>query len=185
MVRAILEKKKSQTRRLVKGLALDWLEPEGFTPEYVALPENRLCPYGNAGDRLWVREGCEIGFDGSGKPIMATFPDADGWQDTSQGFVLHPQAPAGAERWCLSWRRRPSIFMPRWASRLTLEVTEVRVQRLREITDEDARAEGVRDDGARDHVGPFSVLWSAINGKRAAWASDPWVWAISFRRAAA
>lgn len=112
------------------------------------------------------------------------------------------------ERWASSeaysdWLRafwtksRPSIFMPRWASRITLEVTEVRVQRLHDISEDDAKAEGVErlqhvaDDqpllsggtaGDRPHVLAFSVLWDDINGERASWASNPWVWCVSFRR---
>jgi hypothetical protein len=82
--------------------------------------------------------------------------------------------------------------MPRWASRITLEITDVCVQRLQEISEEDARAEGI---GALDavasggnellhgtHRGAFVELWDSINGKRAAWASNPWVWTLTFRR---
>jgi hypothetical protein len=87
--------------------------------------------------------------------------------------------------------------MPRWASRITLEVTEVRVQRLQEISEKDAKAEGVpRDTEPCDHIrhacadigcmGPtyrssFCELWGQINGERAPWASNPWVWAITFK----
>lgn len=100
---------------------------------------------------------------------------------------------------------RPSIFMPRWASRLTLEVTDVRVERLQDITEEDARAEGIRpfpfrpDDGFPVCYGyavedlktnlfdPTAVraydrLWDSINLKRAPWDSNPWVWVVSFKR---
>jgi hypothetical protein len=94
-------------------------------------------------------------------------------------------------------RWRPSIFMPRWASRITLEVTEVRVQRLQEVTEDDALAEGVEPlkhiapdqplltggtAGEQPHRLAFSVLWDSINGERASWVSNPWVWAVSFRR---
>lgn len=78
---------------------------------------------------------------------------------------------------------RASIHMPRWASRLTLEVTEVRVQRLREISEEDVLAEGVTAADDPDVTREaFRFLWDAINGKRAPWESNPWVWAISFRK---
>jgi hypothetical protein len=99
----------------------------------------------------------------------------------------------------LGWK--PSIFMPRWASRIDLEVTGVRVERLQEITEDDARAEGVSlFDRKYMHIGPdqrlttgeiwrdapyrasFAVLWDEINGDRALWESNPWVWVVSFKR---
>lgn len=180
-VRAILEGRKTQTRRIVKGCALKWLGPSMFVPEYVANPENSLCPYGVPGDRLWVREAFRQG-DGS----MSVHYRAD------------PDEVSGGP-----WR--PSIHMPRWASRLTLEIMEVRVQRLQEISEEDARAEGVQalplqgpyagrwwtadvSAGLRLHgrsaEQAFNLAWESINWKRAPWASNPWVWAIAFRKAA-
>jgi len=82
---------------------------------------------------------------------------------------------------------RPSIFMPRWASRITLEIEDVRVQRLQDISERDARAEGMLPAGANPaHYKPardlFRRLWNDINEDRAPWSSNPWVWAISFRR---
>lgn len=102
---------------------------------------------------------------------------------------------AKSEHW------RPSIYMPRWASRITLEVTEVRVERLQDISEEDAQAEGVErcdgfplslgypageDDGKcvlyPSAVRAFSVLWDSLNHERAPWRSNPWVWVIRFKR---
>ena len=87
------------------------------------------------------------------------------------------------------WSWRSPIQMPRWASRITLEITEVRVQRLQEISEEDARAEGIRSaaNGATVLLGStpieaFAALWDSVNAKRAPWASNPWAWAISFAR---
>ncbi len=93
--------------------------------------------------------------------------------------------------------KRPSIHMPRWASRLILEVVNVRVERLQEITEEDARAEGIIDGGCLncgesepcgcDNPNPdardtFIYLWNSINGKKHPWTSNPWVWVIQFKR---
>lgn len=125
MVRAILDGTKTQTRRAVKGRALEWLmSPICFAPEYVAMPENEACPYGFAGDALWVRETwARDDEDGTlmyradlGRDVCA-----DAWE---QGRI------EGVPR----YRWRPSIHMPRQASRLTLEVTGVRVERLPELT---------------------------------------------------
>jgi hypothetical protein len=82
---------------------------------------------------------------------------------------------------------RPSIFMPRQLSRITLEVTAVRVERLQDITDNDAMAEGISEDdvlriGALWARDAFKALWDSINGKRAAWVSNPWVAVVTFRR---
>jgi hypothetical protein len=88
-----------------------------------------------------------------------------------------------------SLRWRPSIHMPRWASRITLEVAGVRVERLQEITPDDAIAEGVFGEGRYNTqpgmpypVATFAALWDSINDKRAPWASNPWVWVVEFRR---
>jgi hypothetical protein len=166
MVRAILDGQKTQTRRIVKP------QPsiEGQEPHLVR------CPYGVPGDRLWVRE--TWGEGGMTKPGDPASYAAD-WPD------------AGAIR---KWR--PSIHMPRWASRIDLEVTAVRVERLQAITEEDARAEGAAHRIARggdlsgalegetpiQHVAHFRDLWDSINGERTPWASNPWVWVVSFKR---
>lgn len=185
MARAILEGRKSVTRRVVKpqpvvGDGGCWYpEPPRKTAHRARHYANDahlrkglardFCPYGTPGDRLWVRET---------------------WGKLDMGSVCYraddePAVPADG-RW------RPSIHMPRWASRITLEVTEVRVQRLQEISEEDAKAEGVeavpfckagRPDGM-EHVEAFEGLWTDINGKRpgCSWDANPFVWVISFRR---
>jgi hypothetical protein len=131
------------------------------------------CPYGTIGDRLWVKETHHVrdaGYvDGTGRDIVYKADDEDfpyGWT--------------------------PSIHMPRWASRITLEITDIRVERLQDISEEDAKAEGVGAHGGwnADETeygvnarGPFSRLWDSINAKSYPWASNPWVWVIEFRRA--
>lgn len=211
MVRAILDGRKTQTRRVVKGEALRWLN-DGFTPEFVADYQNNLCRHGKAGERLWVREAWRIGAWNEDLPAVALdycdgprkewvgIPDPccdDGelfnrlWQqstddalaacakyDDDGNFKWDPgQSPC---RW------RPSIHMPRWASRITLEITDVRVERLKDISEKDAWAEGCEgfdDDvsGGKSGYCEYAELWEAINGK-GSWEPNPWVWVIEFRR---
>lgn len=173
MVRAILEGRKTHTRRIVKGMALDWLEAS--SPEYVADPEDHLCPLGAPGDRLWVRE---------------TWSSDD-------GKTAHYRADGETYNAGLPWR--PSIHMPRWASRITLEITGVRVERLQEITEEGAKAEGCSPCGFAQEValnpaggcsvtdlsgtsrGTFRMLWDSIYKGSKSWDANPWVWDIEFR----
>lgn len=173
---------------LLDGMGLAW-RPYGGSPD-VPWPKERIgevSPYGGPGDRLWVKETWQT----------CTTPDD---RDISQVVYAadHPSGRPGfaEDEWC--WR--PSIFMPRWASRLTLEVTSVHVERLQEITEEDAKAEGVQPyaaiapdqrvpgpgfEGARlgdqPHRLPFADLWDRINGRRAPWSSSPWVWCLAFK----
>lgn len=196
MVRAILREiaahgtGKTQTRRIppiVKGLTFADLEREGLREHdaYQAARHQVQEPRFQTGDRLWVREAWRVGrgYDGVSIKDIAPWPriwwDADDARDNCDAIGL---------------RLRPSIHMPRWASRLTLHVTDVRVQRLQEISEADARAEGVeRDsDGWRDYLMPetqccgnasesFGTLWDSLNAERAPWASNPWVVAVTFR----
>lgn len=163
MVRAILEGEKTQTRRIARLNASGRVAWKGHN-WHCDDPESRLaCPYGQPGDRLWVRE---TWADTMSDPPEAVYR-ADGER--------HPSS-------FLKWK--PSIFMPRWASRITLEVTGVRVERLQEISKADVIAEGI--DGLSDiHAGwhqPYAQLWDSINAKRAPWSSNPLVWVIEFKR---
>jgi hypothetical protein len=177
MVRAILEGRKTQTRRVIKGrIALKWLEPGMFLPSYVADPGNDLCPYGVPGDTLWVRETLTTSplWDGELRAIYA----ADGaWAWDLYNPCLWP------------WKRPtlPSIHMPRGLCRINLAVTSVRVQRVQDISEEDAIAEGVADLGiyaAYSVRDKFQAVWNDINAKRGySWESNPWVWAVTFERA--
>lgn len=187
MVRAILEGRKTQTRRVMKP------QPVGETPFFDRWArgdwDSRPFPYGRPGDHLWVRETwasvydcpelpcCE---DGSGKHRRTIYRATEPHEidNFACSFSCSHDEPG-----CASWR--PSIHMPRWASRLTLEVTGVRVERLQDISEEDARAEGLALEGLilpGHAAGCFSRLWDSINAKRASWASNPWVWVVSFRR---
>ena len=112
------------------------------------------CPYGQVGDRLWVRE---------------TF-----WNNGFKGTIgTHYKATCNLEK--PPWKWRPSIHMPRWASRITLEITEVRVERLNQMTEADVTKEGV------DNIVTFMLLWDRLNKKRGyEWKSNCWVWVITF-----
>ncbi|HHI1671682.1 TPA: hypothetical protein ACP4X1_000781 [Klebsiella quasipneumoniae] len=193
MVRAILDGRKTQTRRTVKpqpdedGLAKVTNGPWVDTSE-----RNYRCPFGAAGDRIWVRE--------TFCPVDDTQYGGEKWVDyraTPKFEESHPagwdSAPNDAE--ALKWR--PSIHMPRWASRILLEITDVRVERLNAISEEDATAEGVPPAGSLlpNYPGTFLTpkgdfatakvafqrLWESIYGAEN-WQANPWVWVIEFKR---
>jgi hypothetical protein len=202
MVRAILAGRKTQTRRVIKP------QPELRTgvwggPYLASTKKNhkvgsgdQSCPYGEPGARLWVRETWRTvkTYDHL-KPSDIPMGDAGRWPVvwTKTSFLYSDYI----EKYVGKWRR--SIFMPRWASRITLEVTDVRVERVQSITRNDAKAEGVSN---RWHWGPdrdpnlflrgtlnpyvanFSVLWDSINSKRGyGWDVNPWVWVVVFQKA--
>lgn len=173
MVRAILAGTKTQTRRIIQpagivkvheGIAYTdrWDEEEGH-----GWRRDVRCPYGVPGDHLWVKEAWTINNCG-GRVSLQESAWPDGWPVSSVRYCA-TDLPFSEDPRTYWWNRRPSIFMPRWASRILLEVTEVRVQRLQDITEEDAKAEG------------FGKLWREINGA-GCWETNPWVWAVSFRR---
>lgn len=205
MVRAILDGTKTQTRRVMNP------QPgESFHRDLLALyldgrwSERRPPPFGVPGDRLWVRETWAPHGARQPGPVMYAADGAiGGWLDdggggrfwSHHGWVSGYAAPEKEGRWYgKPTRWRPSIHMPRWASRLTLEVSGVRVERLHDISEEDARAEGcapwpprgamvgqqVRPgfDTARD---AFRALWEHINGP-GSWEANPWLWVVEFRR---
>lgn len=186
MVRAILEGRKTQTRRVVKPQPIgadywtrsDTVYPQGlFWPNRINSEPAFLKPrYGQPGDRLWVRETwAHVGCEDEGVPEHYVYR-ADGG-DYSDWESLEGEP----------FRWRPSIHMPRWASRLTLEITGVRVERLQEISETDAKAEGVEASGAVEmkdgspcYTLPFERLWERINGCDS-WAANPWVWVYEFQ----
>jgi len=174
---AVRRKASKGQREKTKGWQRSRYGSDG--PQWTESEVIGLCPYGLPGDRLWVRET---------------------WVSDQHGCV-HYRADPGSyvvlDSWTTHWR--PSIHMPRWASRITLEVTAVRVQRVQEISEEDAKAEGAMyvDGGEIGHSGwrhdfkdvfatakaSFSHLWQVLNGRRGfGWEANPWVWCISFRR---
>lgn len=187
MVRAILAGTKTQTRRVVKHKIIgpnpptgifdwhhprtdEWMGAHGGGIKFGLTNAARLCPYGQPGDRLWVREAFYVGVEGG--PIYRACID-QGLAD----FVDAVRKRYG-EKWV------PSIHMPRWASRILLEIVGVRVERLQDINEWDAIDEGV---GGDVKVAPcfaverYRALWESINGP-GSWDANPWVWVVEFKR---
>lgn len=224
LVRAILDGTKTKTRRLPRFQPAGGVRQSALSPTGLEDGHGRVlrCQHGAPGDHLWVRETWK-----SSTYSCAEDPQEDdhkcsehckqtyvyyratprvGYRpvpDKARITYLDESSPLEPRAWYESgWK--PSIHMPRWASRIDLEVTEVRVQRLQDITIEDAIAEGIPQtyghavmggfiDPERDKTEPhewdnrtsvenFAVLWDAINGDRASWESNPWVWVVEFKR---
>lgn len=209
-VRAILEGHKTQTRRVIKPQPnqrpLRATHPNNgrmcWYEAWFDEPDVLYCPYGQPGDRLWVREawwqhgGGTVSQEGEYRFIPDNYPGAQ-----VAYAADHKYAPA-TTYYYEGWAKRPSIFMPRWASRITLEITHVRVERLQDIREQDIRAEGVattcvyygdrcnssrcpeHERGYHTGVGEdFRRLWNEINAKRGySWDSNPFVWALEFKQ---
>ena len=200
MVRAILAARKTQTRRVVKP------QPEQSTSTLDGVSDrfqwkrvidtyrplwpsviSRFCPYGQPGDRLWVREMCRP----CAVPQCSDTAICVEYRASDYCKLGH-LATLSRKGW------RPSIFMPRWASRITLEIVGVRCERVNEISEADAHAEGADQEfrtvvyspaGVKDYHMPvsfrggFANLWDEINAKRGySWDSNPWVWVVEFKR---
>ena len=198
MVRAILAGRKTQTRRVVKGLGKRWplvnlrLVGGGQDTDYSGRFDDpyswgwpyaedgvhaplgswlEWCPYGKPGDSLWVREA---------------------WARTTvcgQPWIVYRTADTRTD-YGGPWK--PGIHMPRHACRLELEVTAVRVQRLQAISEDDAAAEGVEpllvppDGGSAPYAEGYRVLWDSLNDARGfGWIENPWVWVVEFKNSAA
>lgn len=197
-VRAILGGRKTQTRRVINrqpqktGLG-DWsyFKPNQIYAEYTFMSQAgmtrrlpKFCPYGYKGESLWVRETWNCSFadqevreqdaDPKTGECLVAFYKADD-EDDREGYFGDWYYP--------EWRS--PIFMPRWASRITLQITDVRVQQVQDITTADLRAEGMRNtvDYGPILYDQFARVWDSINAKRGyGWAKDPWVWVIEFTK---
>jgi hypothetical protein len=193
MIKAILERRKRQTRRIIRadhaeGIETDDGEPSGKFSFMHAPDCGGYCDYGCAAagevldghigwtpwgsnprhwGKLWVRE---------------TFQIHE--VDDVQGDRVFYRAddPLINARWKIA-KWKPAIFMPRWASRITLQILNIRVERVQEITEADAQAEGFGGPSGETSIDQFRRLWDVINGKRASWESNPWVWVIGFKTA--
>lgn len=197
MVRAILDGRKTQTRRAGKDQEhrpVDededgwyWQKPIGEEGIVYHSRVHVRCPYGVPGDTLWVRE-C-WGAPDADHPLCV-----DGRKPQRGDRMVYRANPADDYQWGSGkpsqggfvWRA--SIHMPRWASRITLEVTDVRIERVQETSVDDAIAEGVWLDppdapGFRSELRPaFRKLWDSLNAKRGfGWEANPWVWVITFK----
>ncbi|SIT38593.1 conserved hypothetical protein [Paraburkholderia piptadeniae] len=212
MVRAILEGRKTQTRRVVKlphnNPLVAWEPtkfggPEGgrtaagdIVPEQGAIWHTRtgdclISPHGQPRDRLWVRESMAATRDQAG--IIVDWHYAAGGAKVPRMPNLRPEFNDAMAFAHLARKAVPSIDMPRWASRITLEVTGVRVERLHDIKEDDAKAEGcapawldvdeetVNAYGAPTYRQGFARLWRDISGDES-WDANPWVWVVGFRR---
>ena len=200
MVRALLDGTKTQTRRVVKTKYIDAAPPVHF---YRFLRES--CPYGQPKDELWVREN---GWERPERTPKMMREGADTWEKYYYDADGYTDVD-GKQFKELGFKRRPSIHMPRWASRITLEITGIRVERLHAISGNDAVAEGVSipcssedapmlrvtgkvkpdqfsdkhpDQWTLDDYARFEYaeLWETINGP-GAWDANPWVWCIEFK----
>lgn len=207
MVRALRDGSKTQTRRVCKPAQFYSLSTVVEVPDpmergqvyngsHFGDEEGEVqfaCPYGGRGDRLWVRETFVQGWDYDPVTDRIKRYDSDGKQIPIKTWYRADGADIGwcdADGWEANTPWKPSIHMPRAASRITLEITRVRVERLQDISADDARAEGCPDrpiPGAEqasvDLLAKlwYHDLWEQINGP-GSWAANPWVWAIEFRR---
>lgn len=189
MVRAILDGRKTQTRRIIKQQPdEDGLAKLADGPWVDTSERAYSCPFGAVGDRLWVRET----FQG---PLVSEelFEEYRAYPEKFETPQYCEYAADGGARpeYCdlddnLRHGWRPSIHMPRWASRLTLEITCVRVERLRDLSEDDAKSEGITPPSGGVLPGweyriNFRDLWMSIYGADN-WEANPWVWVIEFKR---
>ena len=210
MVRAILEDRKTQTRRIMKVQPVlngsfyevygaGWVQRMKSVP---AIPGHSLasnCPFGLVGDRIWVRETWQAihdSVDEFGHVEERTYAPSILKEKDRYWHTVYAEHFGDESREDRGFPWRPAIHMPRWASRITLEITSVRVERLNDINERDARAEGIIDGGCLncgepepcgcvnpqpDATDAFAYLWQSIYGQEN-WDANPWVWVIAFKR---
>ncbi|WMY75394.1 hypothetical protein RHD99_05390 [Buttiauxella selenatireducens] len=220
MVRAILDGRKTQTRRVMKVQPKQsetrpgdfWFSSNklksmvhvsdlipGNSPitDYHLFLQEHCCPFGSVGDRIWVRETFRVmGCATDVARLMYKASERNSFTESTRTVPVATCTKQPLHKWT------PSIHMPRWASRILLEITAVRVERLNAVTEDDARAEGVStamwfagkgvpedewenlaytDQIKASHTNKFATLWESIYGEKS-WQANPWVWVIEFRR---
>lgn len=197
MIRAILDGRKTQTRRVIKmnhpsryhfreirnGRAIfDLIGPAPKAPPLLLPTFGVNCPYGNA--ILWVRETFQF-VQANSDGQRGAFKSVKPFTQHDYQWIEYAATPKFKD--ALPWK--PSIFMPRWASRITLEITNIRAERLQDISEDDAKAEGVEasklvemKDGSPCYSMPYQILWNQINGV-GSWDANPWVFVIDFKPA--
>lgn len=187
MVRAILEGHKTQTRRVIRkkkahGGVLPYYKPTVDLTQFITIDDD--CPYGQLGDLLWVRE-----------KFTLECPYGHTDECDNPDHVIYWATESQVVRESITTRWRASIHMPRWASRITLEVNDIRAERVQDITEVDAIAEGIGKNhpyaipteiAKHPHMTyltqQFAQLWNSINAKRGfGWEINPWVWVIGFK----
>ena len=198
MIRALLEGRKTMTRRILKpqpdipnGAEIELLGVEGNPRPHITincLITSQVLRW-SVGDRLWVREaGATISYPTGHDPIMAKdIWSVIGWKHTADGVILSRKDPITDDIEAYigdcSFTSRPSIHMPRWASRLTLTVTNVRIERVQDISEADALSEAIETTGFWREEHPasicFAALWNSIHGPLA-WDRNDWVSVTSF-----
>lgn len=181
MIRALLADTKTQTRRVVKMRSHHQIEQRDDGQNWPWMYDSERnadwwmpCPHGQPGDRLWVRETWRV----------CGGREYEYQQDRTSVMYRATHQESGFPLTWESYKWRPSIFMPRWASRITLEIAGVRVERLQEISEADAIAEGIPSgDVSPPDMARFAYrqLWESING-HGSWDANPWVWVIEFKR---
>jgi hypothetical protein len=195
MVRALLDGSKTQTRRIVKPTGAHHIfqfrgtddargadEPTGewaWGSSESVISKHIRCPYGKPGDRLWVRETFLYVGPGSGSDLPSYREErANPENHKATNCWFRASQPDETLVWT------PSIHMPRWASRITLEVTGVRVERLQDISEADAWSEGCPTD-ATWPLDWYRDLWNNLAAPGADWDANPWVWVVEFKRVSA
>lgn len=189
MVRAILAGRKTQTRRPVKIDMANAFDPprgkEDVSSGYPLFEDGEgtwhkavdCCPFGQVGDRIWVRETWRI--DGVGRTVALAFGETNPELFENLSFFADCEFDPGLKPgpWI------PSIHMPRWASRINLEITNIRVERVQDISEDDAMAEGSPwEDCWVSYVQSFESIWDACYSARGlGWDDNPWVWVIDFK----
>ena len=218
MVQAILAGRKTQTRRIVKpqpneSFTMDykrniresygWSYQKTIEHPYLDVKSpcmNSFCPYGQVGDRLWVKEGWAVSSHSKDYVKQLEILYKTIHDDNNDRKWVELDLDTWAKQ-SLNNKWRSGRFMFKWASRITLEITEIRVQRLQEISEEDAEQEGIIRNEQHNAIYWFEVfgeyhghtqsvtrkeayqkLWDSINGKKHPWSTSPYVWVLTFKR---